>query len=160
MRCAEIPHLTFGRVLLPLLRAGLCEAMAYHQRGYRMVATNPAFMVVFARHIVFLCLTDNLAKALKLVERHLPDALAAPRRSLRVLSRLQAAARTPGRTAQIRDQGAPAGKRADARFKGPLRDCGVERGEVAQELRDLGVQFDDRNGNRVLQRTASPNSRN
>jgi hypothetical protein len=149
LTCAEIPHLTFGRVLLPLVCAGRApEAMAYHQRGYRMVATNPAFIVVFARHIVFLCLTDNLAKALTLVERHLPDALAAPgaldRFEFYLACKLLLERLAEQGTSEIKVRLPANLPMHDSKGRYALAELSAW---FAQELRDLGVQFDDRNGN-------------
>ena len=76
LRCAEIPHATLARVLLPLLRLGRVEeAMAYHREGLRLVTRNPSFVCEVAMHMTFLALTDNLAHAVRLLERHLAWAL-------------------------------------------------------------------------------------
>lgn len=76
MKCAEVPQRTFALVLLPLLQEGrLEEAMAYHINGYRQIARNPKFISQVGQHLTFLTLTDNLAKGVKLLEKHLPVAL-------------------------------------------------------------------------------------
>jgi hypothetical protein len=76
LHCAEIPHLTLARVLLPLFRLGrLEEAAGHYQRGYALAARNRDFLPEVARHLTFLVLTDNLARATQLLERHLPWAL-------------------------------------------------------------------------------------
>jgi hypothetical protein len=72
LRCAEIPHATLSLVLFPLLRQGRPgEAMAHHHRGYRLVAGNRKFVGEAGKHLTFLALTDNLARAVKLFEKHL-----------------------------------------------------------------------------------------
>ncbi|MFL5340926.1 MAG: hypothetical protein ACJ8F7_12335, partial [Gemmataceae bacterium] len=78
--CSEVPQLTLASILLPLLRLGRGEqAMPHHVLGYRMISKNPVeFIPSIASHIEFLALTGNLARALKLVERHLGLALATP----------------------------------------------------------------------------------
>src|SRR5205085_9358405 len=44
MRCAEIPQVTLGTVLLPLVRLGrIEEAARHHLKGARLVARNPEF---------------------------------------------------------------------------------------------------------------------
>jgi len=79
MECAEVPHITYGWVLLALVRLERWEeAMSYHRKGYRLLAGNSEFLEYTAQHLIFLCLTDNLAKAVKLLETHLPEALEAP----------------------------------------------------------------------------------
>src|SRR5262249_28809340 len=76
LRCAEIPHATLALVLFPLLRQGrLAEAMAHHHKGYRLVAGNRKFVSEVGKHLTFLALTDNLARAVKLLEKHLAWAL-------------------------------------------------------------------------------------
>jgi hypothetical protein len=82
LQCAEVPTRTHSKVLLPLLRLGrVQEAMSHHRRGYPQAASNPGHLVTVSRHLRFLVLTDNLTKGLRLFERHLPDALAAPSRA-------------------------------------------------------------------------------
>jgi tetratricopeptide (TPR) repeat protein len=72
LRCAEVPHETLADVLLPALRTGrLDDARVWHLRGYRMVASNPEFLSSIAQHLVFLAVTGNHDKGLRLVERHL-----------------------------------------------------------------------------------------
>lgn len=63
-------------VLLPMLKDGRAgEAMAYHHRGYKLRAKNVRHLDSIARHIAFLALTDNLGRAVRLFEKHLPDAV-------------------------------------------------------------------------------------
>lgn len=58
---------------VPLVRLGrLDEAMAYHQRGYRLTTRNAALVTQAGRHIQFLALTHNFPRAIRLVERYLP----------------------------------------------------------------------------------------
>ena len=75
-KCLEVPHRTYSRVLLPLLRLGRpAEAMSCHRKGYRLIVRNPGFVRQIGKHLLFLALTDNLANGLTLLERHLPTAL-------------------------------------------------------------------------------------
>jgi tetratricopeptide (TPR) repeat protein len=74
--CAEIPHLTYGSVLYPLLKLGrLEEARDCHLRGYPMISRNRDFLATVGEHIEFLALTDNLSRGLTLFEKHLGWAL-------------------------------------------------------------------------------------
>ncbi len=76
MRCKHIPHFTHSAVLVPLFRLGrLEEAAGQHLRGYRMIARNREFLRSAAEHLHFLVVTDNLSKALRLLEKHLAWAL-------------------------------------------------------------------------------------
>ncbi|MDB5352886.1 MAG: hypothetical protein JWN86_4133 [Planctomycetota bacterium] len=73
MTCAEVPKLTYNRVMLPLVRLGrVADAMLLHQKGHRIIARKPMFVEDAAHHIKFLAVTDNLARALSLFETHLP----------------------------------------------------------------------------------------
>ncbi|HVK08539.1 MAG TPA: hypothetical protein VM597_07150, partial [Gemmataceae bacterium] len=65
-------------VLFPFLRARRpAEAMPYHRRGYRLRAASVRHLDSIGKHLAFLALTDNTTKALRLLEKHLPEALAA-----------------------------------------------------------------------------------
>jgi hypothetical protein len=84
LTCAEVPQRTFAQVLLPLLRLGRSpDAMHCHRQGYRQVAGQAVFLRHVALHLVFLVLTDNLPKAVKVLEKHLPIALEVPSLSCR-----------------------------------------------------------------------------
>ncbi len=74
--CAEIPHLTYGSVLYPLVKLGrLEEARDCHLRGYPMISRNRDFLAAVGEHVEFLALTDNLSRGLTLFEHHLGWAL-------------------------------------------------------------------------------------
>ncbi|WP_405373652.1 MULTISPECIES: hypothetical protein [unclassified Microbacterium] len=71
--CGEEPEHALARVLLPSLRAGkLDEARSAHLRSYRLSKDSPDKLAIVAHHIVFCAVTGNEARALALVERHLP----------------------------------------------------------------------------------------
>ncbi len=74
--CNNVPALTFARLLEVHYRLGdLDAALACHRSGYRLVARNRAYLESAAKHLSYLAETGELAKGLKLVERHLPWAL-------------------------------------------------------------------------------------
>lgn len=71
MRCATVPHRTLATVLLPLVRLGrLQTAVEHHLHGYRLVRDNKNFLDEIGDHIIFLVLTDNSWKAVKLFGEH------------------------------------------------------------------------------------------
>ncbi len=71
--CGEEPEHALSRVLLPYLRAGRPEdAKTAHLRSYRLAKDNPDNLRIVANNIVFCAVTGNEARALSLVERHLP----------------------------------------------------------------------------------------
>jgi len=72
-RCEEVPHRTYARLLVPYFRLGRLEdAMKCHKRGYRMISKNHKYLKHVARHLLFLTLTDNLDRATKVFQKHLP----------------------------------------------------------------------------------------
>ncbi|MFB7252471.1 hypothetical protein [Microbacterium sp. NPDC056234] len=71
--CGEEPEHALSRVLLPYLRAGrLDEAKTAHLRSYRLAKDNADNLTIVANNIVFCAVSGNEARALSLVERHLP----------------------------------------------------------------------------------------
>ncbi|WP_394162003.1 hypothetical protein [Galactobacter valiniphilus] len=73
LSCGEEPETVMSTVLVPLLRAERLEdAERAHRLAYRLVRNNPALMPSIAKHIEFCAITGNYARALRLLERHLP----------------------------------------------------------------------------------------
>ena len=71
--CAEEPEHALSRVLVPYLRSGrFDDAKAAHLRSYRMSKDDPDKLTIVADNIIFAALTGNEARALAMVERHLP----------------------------------------------------------------------------------------
>ena len=78
LKCAEVPHLTYGRLLIPLIRLQrVDEAARLHLIGYRLVARNTKLLEPASEHLLFLAITENLDKGAKLFEKHLIYALEA-----------------------------------------------------------------------------------
>jgi len=77
MRCAAVPQGTYGDVVRPLLRLGrLEEALDAYRKGYRLVSANPKYMEAIAEHMLTLLAADDVQKAVRLFEKHLPWAVA------------------------------------------------------------------------------------
>jgi hypothetical protein len=71
VRSDNVPHNTFGRILIPLLRRGRAqEALDCHVRGYRLIAHRMDYLCKAANHLEFLAVTGNLPAAVRLLERH------------------------------------------------------------------------------------------
>ena len=71
--CGEEPEHALARVLLPYLRQDMLDqARTAHLRSYRLAKDNAANLAIIADHVVFCAVTGNEARALALVERHLP----------------------------------------------------------------------------------------
>jgi hypothetical protein len=77
LSCAEVPHVTYGTVLTPLLHLQRYdEAAELYQKGYKLVKGNQDFLMTVSDHMGFLAYGHNIGTALSLFERHLPWALA------------------------------------------------------------------------------------
>jgi hypothetical protein len=76
LSCAEEPRRTYGEVLLPLLKSGrIEEAEVYHKKGYKMLAKAEHAVSELAQHLEFASLSGDLARAKRMLEKHLPAAL-------------------------------------------------------------------------------------
>jgi hypothetical protein len=76
MRCAEVPHRTYARVLGPLLRLGrVDEAADAHRRGFPLLKPGHKLLEFAGEHLAFLALTGNLGRAVKALEQYLPYAV-------------------------------------------------------------------------------------
>lgn len=78
--CATQPQITLARVLMPLLRLGrIAEAVPRHVDGYRRIRAQPHYYTTtIAQHLVFLALTGNYGRALRVLEEHLGRSFADP----------------------------------------------------------------------------------
>ena len=65
LRCGSIPKITFGNLLLPLVRLGrLDEAVSLHLQGYRLIARgSKGYISSVADHFTFLNVTENFDRA-------------------------------------------------------------------------------------------------
>jgi hypothetical protein len=161
MRCAEIPHATYALVLMPLLQLGQVEkAVDYHHKGYRLISNNRKFLDEAGDHLRFLALTDNLAPAIKLFEKHLEWAL----ESLDLYWRWKfylAALFLMSRLAEARQE--------SLKLRLPkAAPCYQEEGRyqlaeltawLESECRELATRFDARNGNDGFARRVTANRR-
>ncbi|WP_411349408.1 hypothetical protein [Paenibacillus sp. WLX2291] len=70
MNCAEIPHLTLPKLLLPLYRQGKkAEADRYQKKDYKLIKDNTDFLRSIGEHIGYLTITDPF-KGLELFQQH------------------------------------------------------------------------------------------
>jgi hypothetical protein len=73
LRCTEVPNLTYSRLLLPLLKAGdVTRAAMCHRKSLRQMRESRKFISNVAEHLVYLALTGQYARAVKLFEARLP----------------------------------------------------------------------------------------
>jgi hypothetical protein len=74
MRCASVPDGTYADVLLPMVKMGrAADAMKYHKKGYPLIRRDVGDLWHWGQHMAYLSLTGNDARAVKLLETHLPD---------------------------------------------------------------------------------------
>jgi hypothetical protein len=133
---------------IPLFRLGrLDEAMAFHQRGYRLTTRNAALVTQAGRHVQFLALTHNFPRAIRLVERYLPYCVGSdPEDQVEFypcLATLIGVMRTTGKTAvRLRLTPACPGFRPDGRYELAELDR-VYREQAAA----VAARYDARDGN-------------
>ena len=76
MSCSIVPECTYAGVVLSYIRLGKpARAMECFETGYRLIGKQSTYLPQKAMYIVGLTLTDNLNRAVKLLDRHLPEAL-------------------------------------------------------------------------------------
>ncbi|MEM7553590.1 MAG: hypothetical protein AAF378_05735, partial [Cyanobacteria bacterium P01_A01_bin.84] len=76
LSCTEVPQFTLAKLLLPLVKLErIHEAVKYHRKNVRMISQNRDFLQQIGEHLTFLVITNNLIKAVELLEKHLIWAL-------------------------------------------------------------------------------------
>ncbi|MBA4018791.1 MAG: hypothetical protein C0483_16610 [Pirellula sp.] len=77
-RCLTQPAVAYSRVLLPLAKLERWdEAREYQRKGYRLARNQSGFTLVFARHLYFAALDNNVAAAKRMAALHTEAALRA-----------------------------------------------------------------------------------
>ena len=147
MSCGEIPELTYGQLVLPLLRLGKVKrAVRMYKTGYPLVRKNPKFVRTKANFLAFLTLTNNLDRAARLFNRHLAEALASPSQ----LNRFEFLATSKLFLDQVIATAAPVIVRLSKDVPNSLGDDPTPtaiRDWLVPQLMELAQQFDARNGN-------------
>lgn len=80
--CAEVPHITYGRLLAPCLAMGDLErARRYDEQGYALVRGSPNFVQQVGEHMAYAALSGDWARGVRMLERHAGwlDVAGAPR---------------------------------------------------------------------------------
>lgn len=146
LRCAEMPQITYGRVLQPLMELGrIDDARKYHSLGAKVPVNDAQLLVTTTRHIEFLARAGQLDCATELLQRRLAVALEAPNPRERFYV-YAAAARLMRRHLEAEHTGTA------LVLPAPLRDQQADDAEsLAQyferEAEALATKFDQRNGN-------------
>jgi tetratricopeptide (TPR) repeat protein len=140
LTCVEQPQGILTGLLIPYLRTGrLAEAADAHRTAYRAIQANRAELHEVADHVTFCTRTGNHARALELVERHLPW-LDEPPTPLAEMWFSAAAAGALDRVADAGHAGLTVRRGADEIGVTELRD------ELTERARALSARFDARNG--------------
>jgi tetratricopeptide (TPR) repeat protein len=152
-RCAEVPHRTYARLVIPALRHDNPElAISCYRKGLKLIKTNPSFLREASCHLLFLNLTDNMEAAVRLAQRYLPLYVAS-RCPLWRFNFSRSMAFTCQRLAAMVD---PPTLRLPNNF--PLdkpmvpHDYAALAKHFAGEAQQLASVFDTRNGNDFYQR--------
>jgi hypothetical protein len=152
MSCAEIPHKTYAKMLLPLIRQGQWERAAEcHSTGYPKVrgTSNFNFMEDISHHLIYLAIVGDRTKSIKAFERHMRQGFTAPspldryffaRAATLVLRRAAAAVGKPTRKLRMPEEY----PHREESGQYVLTDLA---GWFETEARGLAVQFDTRAGN-------------
>ena len=73
MSCTYVPQMTYAQVLEPLWKAQRTEeAATYHRRGYRTLRDVPSDLNEASNHLLYLALSENKSKGVRVLERFLP----------------------------------------------------------------------------------------
>lgn len=144
---------------LPLLRLGrIEEAMAVHERGYRLTVRNAALVTQAGRHVQFLALTHNFERAIRLVERYLPYCVGSdPEDKVEfypcLLTLLRLLMRTGRDSIRLRLTPPCPGFRPDGRYELSELDRVYEA-----EAADVCARYDARDGNDYYARLLTANN--
>jgi hypothetical protein len=69
--CRTVPHRTYANLLLPMVKLGRQkEALDFHRAGYRLISNNKDNLDRLADHLIFMALTENFERGVKLFEKH------------------------------------------------------------------------------------------
>jgi tetratricopeptide (TPR) repeat protein len=146
MSCSEIPEMTYGEIVMPLMRLGRSEeAMRFYQISYPRLAKSREYLRAIAAQLLLLVHRGELAQGIQLLEKHTPWAAASSNANYQFFFYLSAALlleSLPDSSCKLR---LPAGLPV-------YRDDGVySRPELAgwfrRQAEDLAGRFDRRNGN-------------
>jgi hypothetical protein len=143
---------------VPLLRLGrMTDAMAVHERGYRLTVRNAALVTQAGRHVQFLALTHNFPRAIRLVERYLPYCVGSdPEDKVEfypcLLTLLQMLMRTGKDSMRLRLTLTCPGFRPDGRY-----DLSELERVYQAEASDVCKRYDARDGNEYYARLLAGN---
>lgn len=148
MECEEVPGITHGRFLVPLLLAGKVEQAVRSQRAsFKQMRESRKFLMYQGQHLAFMALTGQLPKAVKFLEARLGWAMETRNNFYRLYFLLGARvvlARLAAERPQIRMQ-------MPAEFPGRREDATYPTADLAQwvleQCRAEARAFDQRNGN-------------
>ena len=76
IKCTELPQYTLSKLLIPLVKLKQFDiAVTYHLQNWHLVSENNGLLRQLSEEILFLSLTNNIIKAIKLTEKNIRIAL-------------------------------------------------------------------------------------
>jgi hypothetical protein len=152
LSCSEVPCLTFGLLLLPLLRLGRTEmAEQLHQQSIRETLGSRVFIQSAGEHCAYLALVGKFTKAIEVFETGI-GWVALTRRTWNRMHFLQHATVLFERLAAV--DGAPTKLRVPKSLPFYRSDDTYDPAAMAGALdlmrAEFAAQFDQRNGNLIV----------
>jgi len=164
--CAEVPELTLGHLIRPLMRLGRFEEAEKHAvRGYRMVTKNEDYILPISQYLLLATATNEWSRAVRIFTRHAEWSLITGMIGRRFYFNAAAAAfleklanekRVPVEMIDAADD-APKKRRSHRRLRLTANhpcyrpDDRYDIGQLAEwyrhEAHQLAAQFNQRNGN-------------
>ncbi|MFM9961178.1 MAG: hypothetical protein ACKV2Q_08120 [Planctomycetaceae bacterium] len=151
-RCEAVPQSTYGKALYPLIQLGrLDQAKVFQKTGYPLVAKKHNLLTTIAQHLFAAAAFDDLSHGIRIIEKHLPWAIA----TNELLSRMRffhSTALLLERVAQTRPK--PRKLKLPATLSCYRADSTYSPEVLANHFRTeadlLAAAFDRRNGNRYF----------
>ncbi len=147
--CAEVPHRTYARFIVPLWRAGRTDQAAdWDRTGYRLVHKHPKMVGSHAHHIVYRVITGDLDEAVARLERVAGLGLSYPQQMTRLCFLLATRAVLGALADAGRDEVAlalPGALSEDGRV-----DVNAALAQVRNQIEELAEAFDARNQTRTI----------
>jgi hypothetical protein len=149
LKCTHVPHRTYARLLLPLVRLGrLSEAATFDREGLRLIGENPEFLFAASQHLIYAAISGNWEGGVSIAETFGPHALVTPSK----LNRMHFhGALAIFLQMLVEDTPHGVGLRMPPRWPGLPDEAAIDHGTLMrwfeQDARTLAQRFDERNGN-------------
>jgi hypothetical protein len=147
--CAEVPHITHGRILLPLLKEGrVKDADTHHRRGYTLLKSMKRKLVGhLGEHLLHTAVVGDLGRGLRMFKDALPDVADHPVASSRLtfVAGAHVLLDRIGRDGGKVTLAVPASLGGDGASR--RHDAAVLAADLGGKAREISARLDARNGN-------------